>query len=115
MGDLPPSFLKVLKKHMPHLKHKFNGMPSPDGIKRVVSFAERLPNGLFYIPVGLRWLVLSVRYRSLTLPTVSNPMIETGGFWGESKSNIMGQVGDDQQSWVCRVCYSPPKWQRRSI
>ena len=100
MGDLPPLFLKVLKKHMPHLKHKFNGMPSLDGIKRVVSFAERLPNGLFYIPVGLRWLVLSARYRSLTLPTVSNPMIETGGFWGESKSNIMGQVGDDQQSWV---------------
>jgi membrane protein DedA with SNARE-associated domain len=100
MGDLPPSFFKVLKKYMPTLKHKFNGMPSLDGIKRVVSFAERLPNGLFYIPVGLRWLWLSVRYRSLTLPTVSNPNIETGGFWGESKSDIMGQVGEDQQSWV---------------
>ena len=100
MGDLPPSYLKVLKKYMPNLKHKFNGMPSLEGIKRVVSFAERLPNGLFYIPVGFRWLCLSVRYRSLTLPTVSNPNIETGGFWGESKSDIMGQVGEDHQSWV---------------
>lgn len=100
MGDLPPSLFIELKKYMPTLKHKFNGMPSLDGIKRVVSFAERLPNGLFYIPVGFRWLLLSARYRSLTLPTVSNPMIETGGFWGESKSNIMGQVGENQQSWL---------------
>ena len=100
MGDLPPSFLKVLKKYMPSLKHKFNGMPQLDGIKRMVSFAERLPNGLFYFPVGLRWLLLSIRYRSLTLPTVSNPMIETGGFWGESKSDIMDQVGENHQSWV---------------
>jgi hypothetical protein len=27
-------------------------------------------------------------------------MIETGGFWGESKSDIMGRVGTNQQSWV---------------
>jgi len=100
MGDLPPSFFKVLKKYMPTLKQKFNGMPSIEGIKRMVSFAERLPNGLFYFPVGLRWMFLSVRYRSLTLPTVSNPNIETGGYWGESKSDVMHQVGEDQQKWV---------------
>lgn len=100
MGDLPPSFFRVLKKYVPTFKHKFNGMPSLDGLKRAVSFAERLPNGLFYIPIGLRWLLLAIRYRSLTLPTVSNPMIETGGLWGESKSDIMNQVGADQQSWV---------------
>lgn len=100
MGDIPPSFLKAIKKYIPTLKHKFNGMPSLEGIKRVVSFAERLPNGLFYTPIGLRWLLLSIRYRSLTLPTVSNPMIETGGYWGESKSNIMGQVGEEQKPWL---------------
>ena len=102
MGDLPPSFLKAFKKYMPSLKHKFNGMPSVDGVKRWVSVAERLPNGLFYLPIGLRWLLLSARYRSLTLPTVSNPMIETGGFWGESKSNIMAQVGENQQFWMAK-------------
>ncbi len=100
MGEVPPSFFKVFRRQMPSIKRKFNGMPSLEGIKRVVSFAERIPNGVFYIPVGLRWLALSVRYRSLTLPTVSNPNIETGGFWGESKSDIMGQVGDDQQTWL---------------
>lgn len=100
MGEIPSSFLRVFNKYMPTLKHKFNGMPSLEGIKRMVSFAERLPNWLFYIPVGLRWLLLSARYRSLTLPTVSNPMIETGGYWGESKSDIMDQVGEEQKSWV---------------
>ena len=100
LGDVPPSFIKVLKGYMPMLKHKHNGMPSIEGIKRLVSFAETLPNGLFYIPVGLRWLLLSARYRSFTLPTVSNPNIETGGFWGESKSEIMKQVGKDQQAWI---------------
>lgn len=100
MGDFPPSFFKVFKKQMPSIKRKFNGMPSLDGVKRFVSHAEKIPNSLFYIPVGLRWLVLAVKYRSLTLPTVSNPMIETGGFWGESKSDIMGQVGEDQQAWL---------------
>jgi len=100
MGELPPSFYKIFKKQIPNIKRKFNGMPSLDGVKRFVSYAEKIPNGLFYIPVGLRWLVLAVKYRSLTLPTVSNPMIETGGFWGESKSDIMQQVGTDKQEWL---------------
>ncbi|GET25388.1 VTT domain-containing protein [Prolixibacter sp. NT017] len=98
--DEAPSFLKMLKTYKPGRKNRHTGMPSPDGLKRFVSLAERLPNGLFYLPVGLRWLFLSARYRSLTLPTVSNPMIETGGFWGESKSDIMEQVGDEHQQWV---------------
>lgn len=94
-----PSILKVLKRNKQGQKNRHLGMPSLDGIKRLVSYAERLPNGILYLPVGLRWLLLSVRYRSLTLPTVSNPLIETGGYWGESKSDLMDQVGDDQKKW----------------
>lgn len=94
-----PSFLKVLRKNKQGQKSRHLGMPSLDGIKRLVSYAERLPNGLLYLPVGLRWLLLSVRYRSLTLPTVSNPLIETGGYWGESKSDLMDQVQDNQKKW----------------
>jgi len=44
--------------------------------------------------------MMSVRYRSLTLPTVSNPLIETGGMWGESKSNIMMSVDESQRRWI---------------
>jgi len=100
MGDIPPSFLDVIRKYIPSLKYKFSGMPSLEGLKRVVSSAERIPNSILYIPVGLRWFFLAVRYRSLTLPTVSNPMIETGGFMGESKSSVMEMVGDEQKEWV---------------
>lgn len=100
MGDIAPSIFDVLKKHIPSLKHKFSGMPSLDGLKRVVSSAERIPNNILYIPVILRWFLLAIRYRSITLPTVSNPMIETGGFMGESKSSVMNMVGDEQREWL---------------
>ncbi len=100
LGDIPPSFLEVIKRYIPSLKNKFSGMPELDGLKRVVSSAERIPNSILYIPVALRWFMLAIRYHSLTLPTVSNPMIETGGFMGESKSSVMNMVGDEQKMWL---------------
>jgi hypothetical protein len=100
MGDIPPSFFEVIKKYMPSMKHKFSGMPSLEGLKSVVSSAERIPNSILYIPVVLRWFLLALRYRSITLPSVSNPMIETGGFMGESKSSVMNMVGEEQRSWL---------------
>jgi hypothetical protein len=100
MGDIPPSFFDVIKKYIPSLKNKFSGMPSLEGLKRVVSSAERIPNSILYIPVVLRWFLLAIRYRSLTLPSVSNPMIETGGFMGESKSTVMDMVAEDQREWL---------------
>jgi len=78
------------------------GMPSLTGIKRVIAQAERIPDWIFYIPVGLRWLGLSIRYRSLTLPTLTNPLIETGGFWGESKSKIMESISNGYQDWIAK-------------
>jgi membrane protein DedA with SNARE-associated domain len=100
MGYLPPSFFSVFKKYMPALKNKFHGMPSLDDLKRRVSVAEHIPNNILYIPVGLYYLFLSFRYRSLTLPSASNPNIETGGFMGESKGSVMNQVGKEQQPWI---------------
>lgn len=75
-------------------------MPRLAGLARKVAAAERIPTLLFYAPLVLRWLWLSLRYRSLTLPSVANPAIEAGGFWGESKSACMGLIGADQQRWV---------------
>lgn len=100
MGDLQPSFLSVFKKYIPALKSKFHGMPSLDDLKETVSVAERIPNSILYIPVGIYYLILSIRYHSLTLPSASNPMIETGGFMGESKASVMQQVGNEQQRWI---------------
>lgn len=100
MGDLPPSFLSVFKKYMPDLRHRFRGMPSLDDLKKRVGQAEQIPNPILYIPVGLYYIFLGLRYRSLTLPSASNPKIETGGFMGESKASVMEMVGNDQQSWI---------------
>jgi hypothetical protein len=100
MGEIPPSFLSVFKKYMPDLRHKFQGMPSLDDLKKRFGSAEHIPNSILYIPVGLYYLFLSIRYRSLTLPSASNPNIETGGFMGESKGTVMNMVSDEQRSWI---------------
>lgn len=50
---------------------------------------EFWPAWLFYPPVASCCLCLALRHRSLTLPTVSNPGIETGGLIGESKVALL--------------------------
>ncbi len=100
MGDIPPSFFSVFKKYRPGNRRRFSGMPSLDDLKKTVAHAERIPNSILYIPVGLYYIFLSIRYRSLTLPSASNPEIVTGGFMGESKSSVMDMVGADQKKWV---------------
>ena len=46
---------------------------------------EFWPAWLFYAPVGIYYLWLTVRYRGFTVPTAANPGIFSGGFVGESK------------------------------
>ncbi len=57
--------------------------------KPFLSSFELWPPWLFYLPVFGYWLWLSIRHRSLTLPTAANPSIYSGGFIGESKSQIL--------------------------
>src|SRR6266436_1854234 len=46
---------------------------------------EFWPAWVFYFPVAVNYLWLTIRYRSFTLPTAANPGIFSGGFVGESK------------------------------
>jgi len=46
---------------------------------------EFWPAWLFYLPVVLNYLRLTVRYGGLTVPTAANPGIFSGGIVGESK------------------------------
>ena len=66
---------------------------------RLVCWFERLPAWLFYAPVALMWLMLSLRYRSFTLPTAANPSFECGGLVGESKNQAMLQVSPAAARW----------------
>lgn len=76
------------------------GMPSLKSIKKKVALSEKIPPLLFYSPVAFRWLALGIKYKSLLLPTISNPLIEAGGLWGESKSRLMDQISGKQREWV---------------
>lgn len=56
------------------------------------SFFEFWPSWVIYFPVLVQWLLLSVRYRSLTLPLIANPTIPLAGMVGGSKDLLMSQA-----------------------
>lgn len=76
------------------------GMPPVPASARHIAESEQIPPPLFYTPLGLRWLWLSLRHGSITLPALADPCIEAGGLWGESKSDCLGQIGGGQEAWV---------------
>ena len=76
------------------------GMPPLSRADRKVASAERIPPGLFYLPLVLNWIRLGLRHRSLTLPTAANPNIFTGGMWGESKSSYFFDVAPAERQWI---------------
>lgn len=67
--------------------------------KPLICWFERLPTWMFYAPVAVMWLMLSLRYRSFTLPTAANPSFECGGLVGESKNQAMLQVAPEVVKW----------------
>lgn len=68
--------------------------------KRPVSFFEFWPDWLFYAPVVAFWVLNSIRYGSITLPSLANPRINAGGICGESKNGILGLAGPAARPWV---------------
>lgn len=55
---------------------------------------ERLPTWVICIPLVVQWLILAIRYRSLTLPSAANPAITAGGLVGEGKLEYFHTMGD---------------------
>jgi membrane protein DedA with SNARE-associated domain len=51
--------------------------------------ADRIPLGLFYLPLIVSWAVFALRYRSLTLPTLANPLGWKAGAWSDSTSDYL--------------------------
>lgn len=67
-----------------------SGLPPMETDQPAISFFEFWPTKLFYIPVALHWIYLSIRHGSVTLPTAANPDFPLGGLVGESKSKVLG-------------------------
>ncbi len=55
---------------------------------------EYWPVYVFNIPIVFIWLWNALRSRDLFYFTLTNPGIDTGGFFGESKSNILQHIPD---------------------
>jgi hypothetical protein len=89
-ADRPPDHADVCAR--------WTALPTAGG--RNVALAERIPPVPFYAPLVLSWLGLGLRYRCLTLPSAANPMIATGGMWGESKSRYFLDVAAEQRRWI---------------
>ena len=71
-------------------------LPTPG--QRLGAFVDRWrrwefwPAGLFYIPVVIQYIRLSIRHRSPTIPSCANPGIRAGGLVGESKFETLRQL-----------------------
>ncbi len=81
--------------------HVHRGMPpleADDG--PALSFFEFWPMWAFYPPVMAYagWLML--RHRGVLLPTAANPSFPGGGFFGESKSEILALAVQAAPAWV---------------
>jgi len=76
------------------------GMPPLDNSGRTTSFFEFWPMWLMYLPVAIQWLLLSIRYRSLSLPLLANPGIPLSGMVGVSKSAVFDLAGDYARQWI---------------
>lgn len=56
------------------------------------SFFEFWPMQVMYMPVAIQWIILAIRYRSLTLPLLANPKLTLSGMVGVGKSELMSQA-----------------------
>ncbi len=82
----------------PRIPHE--GMPALDKSGPALSFFEFWPMWAFYPPVFLYVLWLMLRYRGILLPTVANPSFPGGGFFGESKAEILTLARRCIPQWV---------------
>ena len=76
------------------------GMPPFDQDGKPLSFFEFWPMWAFYPPVMLYAAWLMLRYRGVLLPTVANPSFPGGGFYGESKAEILALAMKHAPDWV---------------
>jgi hypothetical protein len=75
-----------------HNSYVSPGMPALDMSGKSTSFFEFWPTWAMYIPVVIQSLLLSIRYRSLTLPLIANPKLPLSGMVGVGKSELFSQA-----------------------
>ena len=85
----------------PHQRnHPHHGMPPLDEDGPPLSFFEFWPVWAFYPPVMAYAAWQMLRHRSILLPTAANPSFPGGGFYGESKAEILALATRHVPDWV---------------
>jgi len=88
------------------------GMPQLKKSDKILSLFEFWPLWIMYFPVVIQWLMLSLYYRSLSLPLIANPNISTGGMVGYSKSGLLEQASpvahEALLNWVTYIVSEQP-------
>lgn len=84
----------------PPASRPHQGMPPLDQGGAPLSFFEFWPMWAFYPPVALYAAWLMLRHRGVLLPTVANPSFPGGGFFGESKAEILSLAMQHVGEWV---------------
>lgn len=77
-----------------------HGMPPLETDGPALSYFEFWPMWAFYPPVLLYGAWLMLRHRGALLPTVANPSFPGGGFYGESKAEILALAVRHVPDWV---------------
>lgn len=77
-------------KTAPHMQ--IPAKKTPSQADKTLSFFEFWPAWVMYLPVAIQWVVLSLYYRSLTLPFLANPSLKLSGMVGVPKSDLMIQA-----------------------
>ncbi len=95
---MPLSNQRSTSERSPAQPHQ--GMPPFDQSGAALSFFEFWPMWAFYPPVMLYAAWLMLRYRGTLLPTVANPSFPGGGFFGESKADILELAVRHIPDWV---------------
>jgi len=86
---------EALALRVPH-----EGMPPLDHSGPVLSHFEFWPQPVFYAPMILYWLWLSLKHGGFTLPTAANTGFEFGGWIGESKEAALSKAGHHAQRYI---------------
>lgn len=74
----------------------------PNGEPKLISSFEALPAFLFYTPAVIWCLLLSMKYRSASLPTLANTAFPDGGLLAKPKSEILSKLGPVGQAATAR-------------
>ena len=84
----------------PSATYPHQGMPPLEQDGPPLSFFEFWPMWAFYPPVMAYAAWLMLRYRGVLLPTVANPSFPGGGFYGESKADILALAMEHVPEWT---------------